>query len=119
MKTCFPLSVIFLFSATLLLAQPITKEYGKISLSDFDYEFAGDTAAAAIVLFDIGTSQFVRALDGNGYDIQFVRKKRIFIKKKAGLTYADISIPFYVDGRGQTEKTVSYTHLTLPTILLV
>ena len=41
-----------------------------------------------------------------------------FIKNKLILTYLDLKIEYYDLGM-ESRDTVSYTHLTLPTILLV
>lgn len=105
MKTSFlPLITLLLFSTTLFSQSTDTKEFGEISLKDFEKKDPEDPEAPAIVLFDIGHTDFVRSSDGNGFDIRFVRTKRILIKKKAGLFYADVNIPYYVDGRNQTER---------------
>jgi len=60
-----------------------------------------DPEAEALVLSDVGESYFFDTREG--YDIRFTRTKRIKIFNKAGIKYATISIPIYVDGFGKTE----------------
>lgn len=69
-----------------------------------------DPEAEAVVLFDIGQSEFVHS--DQGMEIKFVRSKRIKILSLAGLDYAEVSIPFYVDGYGKTEQVVDIKAMT-------
>lgn len=90
-----------------------TLEFGHVTMEDFDYQHDTDLEASAVVLFDKGESIFYI---NNGLDIRFHRQKRIKILQNAGLDYANITIPYYVDGYGKTEiikdiKAKSYTLL--------
>jgi len=67
-------------------------------------QYNKDPEAEALVLSDVGESYFFDTREG--YDIRFTRTKRIKIFNKAGIEYATVSIPIYVDGFGKTE-TVS------------
>jgi hypothetical protein len=83
-----------------------------ISQEELDLKFYDkDKDAEALILFDIGESVFFEAKIG--YDIRFTRTKRIKIFKNAGIEYAEITIPFYTDGIGQTEKIVSINAVTV------
>src|SRR5512133_3532883 len=64
-----------------------------------------DPEAEALVLSDVGESYFFDTREG--YDIRFTRFKRIKIFNKAGIEYATVSIPVYVDGLGRTETVSS------------
>jgi hypothetical protein len=72
-----------------------TEEHMQITRYDKDPE------AEALVLVDVGESYFS---DNRGvYEIFFTRIKRIKIFTKAGIKYATVSIPFYIDGLGKSE----------------
>lgn len=71
-------------------------EYGNISLAELEQvEYPTDKEAEAVVLFDIGKSNFVRTNDG--FDVVFERTTRIKILNEAGKQWADVEIPFYQD----------------------
>jgi hypothetical protein len=83
-----------------------------ISQEELDLRsYEKDKEAEALILFDIGESVFFEAKEG--YDIRFTRMKRIKIFKTAGIDFADITIPFYTDGIGKTEKIVSISAVTV------
>lgn len=70
-----------------------------------------DHEAGAVVLFDIGEAVFYKT-DKGDYDIRFTRVKRIKILDQTAYDYAEISIPFYVDGYGRTEVIKSIKAFT-------
>lgn len=77
--------------------------FGQIKQSDIDLKKVPfDSLAAAVVLFDIGETRFIKALDGS-LDIQFTRTKRIKILDESALDQANFKIYFYQDGYGKTE----------------
>ncbi len=83
-----------LVCACSLSAQELKVSWGKVPDEDLKMTvYAEDTAAAAVVLFDIGKLTFDFARSGIRYN--FERHKRIKILKRAGFDYADIAIPFY------------------------
>ena len=84
----------------------LSREFEVISLSEFDYTYAPDPEAEAIVLFDKGFSHFVTDPTG-GFNIEFTRTKRTKINSQAGSDLAEVSLPFYVDGYGKTERITS------------
>ncbi|AHM61939.1 hypothetical protein D770_18435 [Flammeovirgaceae bacterium 311] len=106
MRRTIAIVALSLLSLQPVLAQRLSKEFGVISKNEFDYkEYEQDPEAEAVVLFDIGNSVFFEA--NNGYDIRFTRTKRVKVLKRAGANQAEVSIPFYVDGFGKSEKIVS------------
>ena len=81
-------------------SQELSKRFSVIGSPEMDLEFyEKDPEADAVVLFNVGHSVF---LDGN-YNIEFSEIKRIKIFKASAMHYAEISIPYYVDGYGKTE----------------
>lgn len=89
-----------------LCAQKVPGEFGTVGKDVLDMTaYEKDPDAEAVILFDVGESVFFDK-DG-GYDIRFTRTKRIKILTRAGLDQAEVSIPFYVDGDGKTERIVS------------
>lgn len=100
------LVVIALFLFQPLVAQTLTSEFGVVRKDDLALAvYEKDPEAEAVVLFDVGESVFFDT--DRGYDIRFTRTKRIKIFNKAGVDYAEVSIPFYVDGFGKTEIIIS------------
>ncbi|TRX48714.1 DUF3857 domain-containing protein [Fulvivirga sp. M361] len=86
----------------LLFSQEFPREFGRISPGEIEMEsYEKDPKAGAVVLFDIGESVFFD-MQG-GYDIRFTRTRRIKIFDQTALDNAEVSIPYYVDGYGQTE----------------
>lgn len=91
------LILISLFFITFSFSQKYSYEYGKISSGDFAINsFLGDTSAEAIVLYDIGSSKFIRGAEG--FDILFERRTKIKILSKAGIDHSEIAIPLYQEG---------------------
>ena len=104
MKTVLIYLSLHLIISSSAFSQDKARGYGQISLKDFDYKVADNSDAEAIVLFDLGFTEFVQNDRRGGFDIRFKREKKILIKNKAGLKYADIAIPFYIDGHGKRER---------------
>lgn len=86
-------------------AQKFTHEFGVYSNEDFELkECSFEPAAEAVVLYDIGKSMFDDT--DYGYNIYFERRVKIKILKKAGLKYAEFSVPVYYDKSEGAEKIV-------------
>lgn len=87
--------ILCLTSAILTIkAQNYTHEFGKFSSEEFQMKkYDKDPSAEAVVIYDIGTSFFTR--DDDGFKLIFERKMKIKIFNKAGLKWAQQSIPFY------------------------
>jgi len=96
---CF---ILLISSSSIIFSQHST-EFGKFNEADVKLEtYHADEEAEAVVLFDIGKSEFI-TLDG-GFDIKFTRNKRIKILKKSGIDQAEVMIPFYAEGYDKTER---------------
>lgn len=75
-------------------AQEAVYEFGKCSKDELQMQsYTNDPSAGAVVLYDMGTSYFY--LGDDGYELIFERKTKIKILTKAGLKYAQFSIPYY------------------------
>ena len=106
MKKLLILFWIICFSNHYLTAQEYSKEFRVIGQDEINMSrYSNDSAAEAVILFDIGESKFIDTRDG--YDILFTRTKRIKILSPYGIKYAEVSIPFYADGSGKTESVES------------
>ena len=106
MKNFLPLTLALgaLLPATAALAQAPVK-FGQVDPKDLTAApFAGDSAAAAVVLCDYGTARF----EYINSDFQLVseRTTRIKILKKAGYEAATVKIPLYHQGES-AEKVSS------------
>jgi hypothetical protein len=92
-------------------SQDISHEFGQITAGDFNVNhFEGDTSVEAIVLYDIGTSKFVKGL--SGFDIVFHRKTKIKILNTSGIDYSEIEIPYYLgsDGSEKVRDIEAFTY---------
>lgn len=98
MKKYVMLSSLLLMVNVLITAQEFARGFGNICQAEADYEvYPSDSSAEAVVFFDTGITDFVRDTEG-GYNIRFIRQKRIKILSEAGLHWADFEIPFYQEG---------------------
>ena len=110
--TLFFFSLLFVTNA---LSQKVEVEFGRVSPEEMEMTiYEKDKEAKAVILYDKGESIFFDTPKG-GYDIRFTRHKRIKIFDKSESQPAEISIPFYVDGFGKTEKVVSIEAFTFNT----
>ncbi|MDH5368042.1 MAG: DUF3857 domain-containing protein [Cyclobacteriaceae bacterium] len=81
-------------------------ELSKVSMEELTMtSYDKDPEAEAVVLFDKGESYFFDT--STSFDIRFTRINKTKILTKAGVEFAEVSIPYYVDGYGKTEKIVS------------
>ncbi len=80
------------------------KPFGDISMDELIMKsYDPDPATNAVVLFDTGDSKFIESPEG-GYDIQFTRTRRVKIFKNDDESNTEVSIPYYQNGRGKTER---------------
>lgn len=92
----------FIATSINLISQPkLSREFGRIGKDDLEYT-PDDDEAPAVVLFDIGETRFTST--DSWFEIKFTRTKRIKILREEGLDYGNISIQYYSDGYGRTEK---------------
>jgi len=104
-KSAIILSLL-LFQLQTILSQVSTMEFGSISQTEIDMAtYQPDPQAEAVVLFDLGDSRFIDV--PTGYDIQFIRTRRIKILSKAGIRYSEVSIPiFHRDNQYETVPSI-------------
>lgn len=93
---------LLLFCFQTLFSQNFTHEFGKcspyeISMTNYDK----DPTAEAVVIYDIGKSYF--EITSDGYELVFERSFKIKVLSKAGIKYAEINIPYYVEDNNTFE----------------
>ena len=112
MKKLLPLALALgvLLPATTALAQTVPIKFGQVDPKDLTAApFAGDSAAAAVVLCDFGTTRFEYV--NNDFLLVSERTTRIKILKKAGYEAATVKVPLYHQGEN-SEKVSSLRGLT-------
>lgn len=94
--------ICFISFVQLTMAQNYTHEFGKYSNEEFRLQkYSKDPSAEAIVIYDIGKSYF-NSTD-EGFELIFERRTKIKIFTKAGLKWAQISIPYYEENNKNEE----------------
>ncbi len=94
-STLFIILINITFSVGFGQDKPLRK-FGEISDEEMNLQYyPKDKNAEAVVLFDIGKSIFFRY--NNTYDLIFTKHTRIKIFSAAGLSYANVEIPYYQD----------------------
>ena len=111
MKIPLFLAMLCCIAATHLPAQnKASIKFGKIDIEDFKTSYPFDPAAEAVVVGNIGSSDFVGNSKG-GFSIEFKRYSRIHILNKNAYDAAQIRIPIYTTG-GREEEIVSLKAVT-------
>ncbi|WP_420318088.1 DUF3857 domain-containing protein [Ekhidna sp.] len=109
-------SLALLFSLLILssTAQKTSKKFGQFTQYEIDLQkYEKDLKAEAVVLFDIGKSKFIDTPEG-GYNIEFTRTRRIKVfSDNLAEEHKTVSIPFYEEGYGKTEKIKSIEAYTV------
>lgn len=99
MKKYLIITSLCVFILTHSSAQRFIHDFGKYSNEEFQMnQYEKDPKAEAVVIYDIGESQFYLADDG--YRLVFDRKTKIKIFNKAGQKYAQFEIPIYFKNTG-------------------
>lgn len=100
------LILLFISVIISLKAQTFSHEFGQYSNEDFTLkECSFEPNAEAVILYDIGKSMFDET--DYGYNIFFERTVKIKVLKKAGLRYAEFSVPIYYGESGGAEKIIN------------
>jgi hypothetical protein len=75
-----------------------------ISSADFSMPMpAGDTGAAALVIADVGSTDFIG--NNNGFfTLVFKRKKRILLRNRNAFDIATVQVPIYLGGNSSEEE---------------
>lgn len=108
----FALSFIFIFKSPVFSQEKSKAKFGKISVADFDLSQSQyDSGAAAVVIADIGESEF-GSNNKSGFAIIFTHFKRTKIINKNGIDAATVEIPLYTSGSAEEKlesiKAVTY-----------
>lgn len=91
------------FHTTLIFAQKPEDRFGNVTTADLEMKSCSiDTAASAVVLFDIGETSFIQ--NESTLDVLYKRALRIKILKKAGIEYSTMDIPMYMNSSGGFRK---------------
>ena len=97
---CFTMFVTFLAAQDKL---PI--KFGKVSLTDFAIKSVViDSNTNAVIIADVGISEFIANTTDLSFSIIFKRKQRIKLINKNGFDAATITIPLFRLSDGQEEK---------------
>jgi CRISPR/Cas system-associated endoribonuclease Cas2 len=94
--------ICFISFVQLTMAQNYIHEFGKYTNEEFQLQkYSKDPSAEAVVIYDIGKSYF-NSTD-EGFELIFERRTKIKIFTKAGLKWAQISIPYYEENNKNEE----------------
>ena len=97
MRHLYPSFFLFILLNQQITCQELSKKYGVISDAEVAFkEYEKDPEAEAVVLFDIGKSEFIKT--HSMYNIIFERTTRIKILNEAGIAYANVEIPICKEG---------------------
>ncbi|MBC5993648.1 DUF3858 domain-containing protein [Pontibacter cellulosilyticus] len=103
MKTKFTLTSLFLLCCFICYAQNPQKRFGKVEEAELRMmSYDKDTSAAAVILYDHGSTKFAF---NEKIQVVFERHIRIKILKKAGYDWANVTVPYYINGT--TKEKVS------------
>lgn len=102
----------FCLVSTLILAQKekLNVKFGKVTVDDFKIENNIDSGASALILFDIGSTEFVANSTG-WFSTNYKRHKRIKILDKKGFEAANMQILLFHRGndRERVMDLMGYT----------
>ena len=87
----------FIFSSMLLLSTLLSfaqsksvPKFGSIKVEDFSIQSPLiDSSTEVVVLFDIGSSEFIGNTDGD-FSLLFKRRQRMLIKKRTGFEASEL-----------------------------
>ena len=98
------ISILLAFASSLLMAQPESSKFGKVSDEELEMTvYDADSSASAVILFDVGTSEIRYNTSKDDFEVVFNRHVRIKILTKDGFDWADFSIPLYYS-HGSSER---------------
>lgn len=104
--TRYHILICLLFCYIQLSAQEkLPIKFGKVALPDFEIKSpVMDSNTNAVVVADVGKSEFVANAADLTFSLVFTHKKRIKIINKKGFDAASITIPLYIGTSGKMEK---------------
>ncbi|HEY5405571.1 MAG TPA: transglutaminase domain-containing protein [Ginsengibacter sp.] len=97
-KRNFCILLLFLFNQNHLFAQDkLNIKFGKVTVEDFNIKSPLiDSGTNAVVIADVGKSEFVANTSDLTFSLMYTEKKRIKVISKNGFEAATIIIPLYV-----------------------
>jgi hypothetical protein len=102
---CFCFITFLFFTANVYAQDKLPIKFGKVKLEDFDVKSPLiDSSTNAVVVADVGNSEFIANTNDFSFSLLFNQKKRIKILNKNGFDAATIIIPLYVADNGKSEK---------------
>ncbi|MCG2617656.1 DUF3857 and transglutaminase domain-containing protein [Terrimonas sp. NA20] len=112
MKVRFLLLFLLFLEFTPIFSQEKAKiKFGKVSVEDFKAKYTVDTSSGAVIIGDIGSTDFVGNTKG-GFSIEFKRYCRIHVLNKSAYEILEVEIPIYTQGDREEElsslKAVTY-----------
>ncbi|MET0465168.1 MAG: DUF3857 domain-containing protein [Chitinophagaceae bacterium] len=103
MKVRFLSTLILLLVFAPVFSQEKAKiRFGKVSPDDFNVKYTVDTSAGAVIIGDIGSTDFVGNTKG-GFSIEFKRYCRIHVLNKSAYDILEVEIPIYTQGDKEEE----------------
>ena len=103
MKANFTLTLLLFLFTLACFAQNPQKKFGKVDEAELRMRsYDKDTSAAAVILYDLGTTKFAF---NEKIQVVFERHIRIKILKKSGYDWANVLVPYYINGT--TKERVS------------
>ena len=106
------LLLVFLPFLCTVTAQKSTVKFGKIDKADFAWEqYALDSNAHAVILYDYGDASLFYEQGRGEFSIEFHRHTRIKIIDKAGISWADHTIPLW-EANQDREKLIKFKGAT-------
>ncbi|MEP6583246.1 MAG: DUF3857 domain-containing protein [Ginsengibacter sp.] len=99
------LLVLLLLQFSVSAQDKLKFKFGKVSVEDFDVKSPLiDSSTNAVVIGDVGKSQFVANSNELSFSLIFTQKKRMKIINKNGFDIATVTIPLYVSDNNKAEK---------------
>ncbi|HMO62176.1 MAG TPA: DUF3857 domain-containing protein [Ferruginibacter sp.] len=107
--------LVLLFSVQIRTAaqDKLPIKFGKLSADDFNIQSRLiDSGTHAVVVADVGLSEFMTNTSSQSFSLLFRHKKRMKIISKNGFDIATVSIPLYIGSNGKEEKLEDFRAYT-------
>ena len=99
------LLLLFIFQYPVYAQEKLSIKFGKVAPEDFEITSSLiDSNTNAVVVADVGRSEFIANANDLTFSLLFTRKTRIKILNKMGYDAATVIIPLYVSSSGKAEK---------------
>lgn len=101
------------FTPQLYAQDKLPIKFGKVNPADFDVKSPViDSNSNAVVVADVGTTEFIANTSELSFSLIYKQKKRIKIINKNGFDAASVIIPLYVSSSGKAEKLEDFKAYT-------